>query len=131
MSHQKVDKLRLIGEGVNPLTGLLTQEYNRKLSIDRQRQIVHVEHLYLEQENGNEEKRYIFTQHYRWIEEKEGIGFLSNSGFTELKTLGNYDGSPFTNDSPRLLFVGKRPINRPHSKRSSNGVLPLPRMQDF
>ena len=87
---------------------ILTKEYNRKLEIDKQRQIVRVEHVYFEQKADTEEKRYVFTQSYRWIEEKEGIDFLSQSGFTELETLGSYDGSPFTNDSPRLLFVGKR-----------------------
>jgi SAM-dependent methyltransferase len=108
MANQEVDCLRLEREGVNPLTGFVTQECNRTLRIDRQRQVVRKEHVYLEREGGCEEKRYSFTQDYRWIEAKEGIDFLCHCGFSELETLGNYDGSPFTNDSARLLFVGKR-----------------------
>jgi len=108
MANQEVDSLRLEREGVNPLTGLVTKEFNRTLRIDRPRQVVRKEHVFLEKEGGSEEKRYSFTQSYRWIEEKEGLGFLFHCGFSELETLGNYDGSPFTNDSARLLFVGKR-----------------------
>ena len=108
MPNQEVGVLHLVREGINPLTGCMTKEYNRKLKIDRERQIVCAEHIYIEQDQM-EEKRYEFTQDYRWIEEKEGLCLLSQAGFTELSTFGNYEGSSFSEDSRRLIFLARKP----------------------
>jgi len=107
MAGQKAGGLTLLTEGVNPVTGLMTREFNRKLEVDRSRQIVRVEHIYTEQA-GAEEKRYEFVQNYRWIEESEGLELLSKAGFGQLKTFGDFRGSPFSGDSERLILTGRR-----------------------
>jgi SAM-dependent methyltransferase len=108
MANQEVGPLRLLGEGRNPLTGLMTREYNRKLSIDVGRQVVSVEHVYIEQDS-TDERRYEFTQDYRWIEEQEGICLLSQAGFVDVQTFGSYDKSPFREESARLMFLAWKP----------------------
>jgi SAM-dependent methyltransferase len=108
MANQEVGNLRLVGKGVNPLTGLMTEEYNRKLEIDTDRQVVRVEHVYIEQDQS-EKKRYEFIQDYRWIQEEEGRCLLSEGGFIEIKTFGDYNASPFSESSPRLIFQAQSP----------------------
>jgi len=108
MANQEVGDLHLVGEGMNPFTGLMTKEYNRKLAIDRDRQIVRVEHVYVE-DAGTRDRRYAFTQDYRWIEEKEGANWFSEAGYVGMKTFGDYEGSPYSLDSHRLILVGERP----------------------
>jgi SAM-dependent methyltransferase len=109
MANQEIGPLRLVMEGRNPLTSLMTQEYNRKLGIDAERHVVSAEHVYIEH-NGTHERRYTFTQDYRWIEEQEGIFCLSQVGFVDVQTFGSYDTSPFHKESARLLFLARKPL---------------------
>ena len=107
MSDQPVGVYEFVQRGRNPETGLLTRELNRKLSIDKDLQIVRAEHTYVEIEGGFE-RSYVFEQNYRWLEKEEGIEMLKGAGFAEVTALGDYDESPFTEDSPELIFVATR-----------------------
>jgi SAM-dependent methyltransferase len=106
MANQTVGEEVLVSEGVNPLTGLHTREFNRKLLIDSRSQIVRVEHVYTEK-RGEEDTRYTFQQDYRWIEHDEGIDLLRRAGFTEIETMGNYKGAAYSADSPRLILKAR------------------------
>jgi SAM-dependent methyltransferase len=107
MANQEVGKQILAREGINPSTGLMTRELNKKLLIDHDNQIVRVQHIYVEQA-GSAEKRYAFVQDYRWLEKDEGFDLLHSAGFAEVKALGSYDRSPYSIDSSRLILVGTR-----------------------
>ena len=107
MAEQRVGEREKVKEGINPATGLLTREFNRKLSIDWGTQIARVEHEYVEVE-GEQEHSFVFEQDYRWLNREEGVELLRRSGFPEVKPLGDYDGSAFTPDSPRLLLLARR-----------------------
>ena len=107
MANQEVGQLRLYFEGINPVTGLKTKYFNQKLKIDRNSQIVRVQHIYTEQE-GTEEKRYESIWEYRWIEENEGINLFSSIGFVDITTYGDYDLPAFSEDSERLIIMGRR-----------------------
>jgi len=107
MAHQEVGKQISVREGINPATGLFTQELNRKLHIDRTSQIVRVEHVYVEID-GDDEKRHTFEQDYRWVEEQEGVELLREAGFDEVETLGDHDGGAFSSESERLILVARK-----------------------
>jgi SAM-dependent methyltransferase len=109
MANQEVGSLQLVMEGRNPLTGLMTQEYNRKLGIDAGRQVVSVEHVYIEHDR-KDERRYEFTQDYHWIEEQEGSDLLLQVGFMDVQTFGSYDMVPFCQESSRLMFLARKPL---------------------
>jgi hypothetical protein len=107
MASQDVGVEVLVREGVNPLTGLSTWEFNRKLAIDKRRRIVRVEHTYVEQQ-GNAEERYRFRQDYHWLEHDEGMDLLRRVGFVDVEALGDYDGCAYSQESPRLILKGRR-----------------------
>ncbi len=107
MANQEVGKQISVREGINPATGLFTQELNRKLHIDRDAQIVRVEHVYVEID-GDEEKRFTFEQDYRWVEEQEGVELLREAGFDEVETLGDHEGRAFSDESERLILVARK-----------------------
>lgn len=109
MANQEVGVECVIGESINPSTGLLTRELNKKLNIDLEKQTVSVLHTYVEYNDGLE-SRFAFEQDYRWLEMDEGVDLLTSAGFTDIKVLGDYDGSPYSNDSPRMIAVGSRPL---------------------
>jgi SAM-dependent methyltransferase len=109
MANQEIGNLRLYMEGINPLTGLKTKYFNQKLKIDQNRQIVRVQHIYTEQE-GSEEKRYESIWEYRWIEEQEGVDLFFSADFVDVTTYGDYDLSAFSENSERLIIMGKRSI---------------------
>ena len=105
MADQAIGPRVKIRESINPGTGLLTQELNRKLTIDPRSQTVRVEHTYVEAA-GAHARELVFEQDYRWLERDEGIGLLEEAGFANVDPLGDYDGSPFCDGSPRLILVG-------------------------
>lgn len=107
MANQEVGRETLVREGTNPYTGLMTTELNKKLLIDRDNQIVRVQHVYVEQ-IGSSEKRHTFIQNYRWLEKNEGIDLLHSVGFAEVRALGDYDKSLYSANSPRLILMGTR-----------------------
>jgi len=104
MADQEVGPRVKIRESVNPATGLLTQELNRKLAIDRASQVVRVEHTYVEVDSS-ETRETVFEQDYRWLTEDEGLDLLRSVGFPNVDSLGDYDGSRFSTRSPRLILV--------------------------
>jgi SAM-dependent methyltransferase len=107
MSEQNLGHPVLITEGVNPATGLLTREYKQAMSVSWATQTVRVEHVFVEGE-GDDEKRVEFVQQYRWLEQEEGSTLLRRAGYPEVDVLGDFDGGPFTDDSPRLILVAHR-----------------------
>lgn len=107
MANQVVDVENKVGEGINPSTQLLTREFNKKLRIDHDNQFVKVLHTYVEC-CGNEERVFVFEQNYRWMQIDEGITILSSAGFADVKAMGDYDGSPYNIDSPRLILMAHR-----------------------
>lgn len=107
MASQKTGDARLVREGTNPVTRRHTQEWNRKLEIRREEQVVLVEHTFVEG-RGGDAPRFRFEQEYRWIEKNEGIHMLQGAGFTDVRVLGDYDGSPYSDSSPRLILIAMR-----------------------
>jgi len=107
MAHQEVGKQISVREDINPATGLFTQELNRKLNMDRDAQIVRVEHVYVEID-GDDEKRFTFEQDYRWVEEQEGVELLREAGFDEVETLGDHEGRAFSDESERLILLARK-----------------------
>ncbi len=107
MADQKVGDQQVVKADVNPATGLMTRELNRKLSIDWGTQIARVEHEFIELD-GEDERRFVFRQEYRWLGREEGEGLLRRAGFPEVRTLGDFDGSKYTSDSPRLILMARR-----------------------
>jgi SAM-dependent methyltransferase len=107
MSNQRAGVEVLVREGINPSTGLLTREFNKKLAIDREDQMVTVLHTYVECV-GSEEKSYACEQSYRWVEKDEGVAILAAAGFADIETIGDYNVAPYDNDSPRLILAARR-----------------------
>ena len=107
ITEREVGKLYQLCEGVNPQTGLATKEFNRIVRLDRQRQLVKVEHLFIER-NGEDEKLYTFNEVCRWLEENEGVSLLVEAGFSEIQTMGDYSGAAFSKDAERLIFLAKK-----------------------
>jgi trans-aconitate methyltransferase len=107
MADQPVGEENLVAEGANPATGLMTREFSLKLAIDTAKQTIRVQHTYVEQEGGKE-SRYVFRQHYRWLEPDEGVDLLRCVGFTDIEAVGDYERSPFSSESPRLILMARR-----------------------
>jgi len=101
--------VELVGEGRNPVTGLMSREYNRKLSLDVGQHMVSAEHVFTEHEETGE-RRYTFPQTYHWIDEQEGAYLLSQAGFVDVQTFGSYEKSPCTQESPLLMFLARKPF---------------------
>lgn len=101
--------MELVGEGRNPVTGLMSREYNRKLSLDVGQHMVSAEHVFTEHEETGE-RRYTFPQTYHWIDEQEGAYLLSQAGFVDVQTFGSYEKSPCTQESPLLMFLARKPF---------------------
>jgi hypothetical protein len=66
-----------------------------------------MEHVFVEA-NGDEEREYSFLESCRWLEKEEGVELLRAAGFPEVEALGDYDGSEYTPDSPRLILKAHR-----------------------
>jgi len=107
MQEQEIGQDVLVGEGINPATGLMTREYKRTLGVSWDTQTVRVEHIFLEGED-DARRRVSFVQSYRWLEREEGAQLLRHAGYPEVQTLGDYDGAQYDEESPRLIFVAHR-----------------------
>jgi SAM-dependent methyltransferase len=107
MRDTAVGERRKIKEEVNPETGLLTREFEVKLSLDWAARVARVEHRFVEGED-DQKHEHVFRQSYRWISRDEGVEALRQAGFPEIETLGDYDLNPYTDDSPRLIFLAHR-----------------------
>ena len=92
---------------MDPATGLRTRELNEKLYIDPERQVVCCKHSFVIGE-GDSERRIEYEQEYRWLEEEEAVGLLREAGFQEVQVFGDYERSPFKEDSPRLILLARR-----------------------
>ncbi len=107
MSGQEVGVERMTKECVNPRTGLITREFNKKLNIDQAIQTVKVLHTYVEC-IGDTERHFVFEQSYRWLERNECVDLLRMVGFADICVMGDHDRSPYDDDSPRLIAIGRR-----------------------
>ena len=108
MANQTVGKTDVVRSSVNPATGKMTRELNRKLSIDRRSQRVTVEHTYVETEPDGSETRHTFVQHYTWVTEEDMRRLLRETRFEDISVFGGYDLAPFSETSHRMIFVAKR-----------------------
>jgi len=104
LANQVVGETVVCGNSINPSTGKQTRELNKKLSIDKQAQVVTCEHTYIETEADGSEKSFVFVDHYTWVREDEMGELLTEAGFRDITVWGNYDKSPFDADSPRMIF---------------------------
>ena len=107
MASQKAGEAVLVREGINPATRRHTREWNRKIEVRREEQVVLVEHAFAEG-RSDDAPRFRFEQEYRWIEKNEGIHMLQEAGFTDVRVLGDYEGSPYSDSSPRLILIAVR-----------------------
>lgn len=109
MKNQKVGEDRMTRERIDPDTHERTREFNEKLYIDPERQVVCCNHRILIGE-GDRERRIEFQQEYRWIEAEEAVGLFHEVGFTDVKVFGDYAQGPFTKESSRLILQAKRDL---------------------
>jgi len=107
LKNQEVGREVMVRERTDPKTGLRNQEFNEKLYIDRERQVVCCKHTFVVGERDREQ-RIEFQQEYRWLEEQEAVALFRGVGCSEVMIFGNYDRSPFGAASPRLILVAKR-----------------------
>jgi len=107
MRDTAVGQQRTIKEAVNPETGLLTREFETKLSLDWAARVARVEHRFVEGE-GEAKEEHVFHQSYRWITRDEGTEALRQAGFPEVDILGDYDRGPYADNAPRLIFLAHR-----------------------
>jgi len=107
MRHQKAGEAKEIRSGVNPDTGKLTKELNRKLAVDRTRQTVKIEHTYIEGDEGDRQEQHRFVQSYRWVEEDELLKLFVDAGFSDVVAFGEYDWHPYASTSDRLIVVAR------------------------
>jgi len=108
MANQVVGETNTVRRGVCSATGKMTQELNRKLSIDESAQRVTVEHTYAEAESDGSEKRYVFVQDYTWVTEIQMRGLLRKAGFKDASIFGGYDFQPFGSESARMIFLAEK-----------------------
>ncbi|MHB1000810.1 MAG: class I SAM-dependent methyltransferase [Armatimonadota bacterium] len=106
MANQEIGVERVFKEGVNPATGLFTQEVGEKLFIDKRSQTVRVRHKYIEFA-GDTERCFVLDQNYRWLEKNECEDLLRMVGFMDIRIMGDHVGSPYDDGSPRLIAVGR------------------------
>ncbi len=107
MKNQEVGQELLVRERIDPDTGLRNREFNEKLYIDRERQVVCCKHSFVIGE-GDREQRIEFQQEYRWLEEQEAVTLFHEVGCPEVTAFGDYDRSPFDENSPRLILLAKK-----------------------
>ncbi len=113
MGGRREGEEEVVREGINPQTGLHTVERARQVKIDRESQVVRVEHVFLEGE-GEKVRRWSFEQSYRWLEKNEAIHLLQSVGFSDIRAFGNYDGTPYSDSSPRLILIASRRSGSSH-----------------
>ncbi len=107
LKNQEVGREVMARERVDPDTGLRNREFNEKLYIDPERQVVCCKHSFVIGE-GDCERRIEFQQEYRWLEEEEAIALLREAGFQDVQVFGDYERSPFKEDSPRLILLARK-----------------------
>ncbi|MFW6189103.1 MAG: class I SAM-dependent methyltransferase [Planctomycetota bacterium] len=107
MAEQEIGRRVEVEESVNPRTGLLNRELRRVTNIMWDTQLVNVELTYVEVEDG-EERRHTFERTCRWLEKDEGVEMLRHAGFPEVDVYGDFNRSPYTEESPRLVLVARR-----------------------
>jgi len=107
MANRQVGEVKTVRRAVNPQTGLDTVELSRCVSINWVTQVALIEHTFVEIDD-EEEKKHTFRQEYRWLDEQEGVELLRHVDFPEVETLGDFDGSGYTEDSPRLILLAHR-----------------------
>jgi len=107
MENQEVGRELMVGERIDPGTGLRNREFNEKLYIDRERQVVCCKHSFVIGE-GDRARRIEFQQEYRWLEEQEEIALFREAGCREVTVFGDYDRSPFGENSPRLILLARK-----------------------
>jgi SAM-dependent methyltransferase len=107
MADQLVGPERVLRAELNPATGRMTRELNRKLHIDKRAQTVRVLHTF-EEEREDAVRRFAFEQSYRWLEKDEGVRHLRRAGFADVQLFGDYDRSAYSSGSPRLILTARR-----------------------
>jgi ubiquinone/menaquinone biosynthesis C-methylase UbiE len=105
MAHQAVGETITVRTAINPGTGKLTKELNRKLSISEQDQRVIVEHAYVETEVDGSESHHVFVEDYTWVTEAEMKGLLREVGFADVSVVGGYALQPYSDTSERMIFL--------------------------
>jgi ubiquinone/menaquinone biosynthesis C-methylase UbiE len=108
MANQTVGETQESKTGLSASTGLLTRELNKKLAIDKEAQRVTVEHTYVEELPDESERRYVFVDDYTWLTEDQTRGLLAEAGFVNVEVFGGYEREPFSESSPRMIFVARK-----------------------
>ncbi|HUT74817.1 MAG TPA: class I SAM-dependent methyltransferase [Armatimonadota bacterium] len=108
MLNQTVGVTDSVRRGVSSYTGRMTQELNRKLSIDKPCQRVTVEHTYIEEQPDGHEDHYVFVDSYTWVTEGQMRKMLRAVGFGSIEVFGDYDRQPLTHSSPRMIFMARK-----------------------
>jgi SAM-dependent methyltransferase len=107
MADRQVGSEEMVREVPDPSTGKVVQQFDRILTIDWAAQLAGVQHVFFE-DDGHDERKHVFQQDYRWLRKEEGAELLEWVGFPHVEVYGDYDRSPHTGDSPRLMFLARR-----------------------
>jgi SAM-dependent methyltransferase len=108
MANQPVSETVVIASGVFAATGKMTRELNTKLALNRERQRVTCEHVYIEQEPDGAERRCTIVADYTWLTESQTRDLFRAAGFAETSVFGDYDWRPFTDDATRMIFLARK-----------------------
>jgi len=110
MDPRRTEETEDVAEFIHP-DGRRLRRCSRLVATHRAERYNDVELIYYLTERSGETKRLVQSFPFRYFFRYEVEHLFARGGFEVIELYGNFDKTPLTDDSPEMIFVGKKTVD--------------------